>query len=221
MLKSKHFYGTDDLAPTDNIVGATLRSPLELWCHSLSMFEIAAPDPITDADRHKRFYNNWVRYYFFIPCGMNLWKPSDVAGYPAYYQDPNYYREWFHSSTITTRYLLGQMLLTGKKVIIGGTLNGIQLDIVPWFINHFQDDPSNAEWVVNRFLALLLPVPLTQDRSDYFLNEIFLDGLHPLSWLYDNWTPFQASNFTDDSYVRTPLENLVKAIMYSPEYQLI
>ncbi len=221
LLKSKHFYGQDDSLEPDTVVGATIRSPWELWCHSMSMFEVGVPDPITDADRHRLFYNGWVRNNFLIPCGMDLWKPSDVAGYPAYYQTPSFYREWFNSSTITTRYLLGQMLLTGKKVIVGGTLNGVQLDIVPWFTSHFTEDPSNATWVVNELISYLLPLPLPQERFDYFLNEIFLDGLHPLSWLYDNWTPYEDSNFTEDSYVRTPLENLVKAIMYAPEYQLI
>lgn len=221
LLISKHFYGQDDSPELDKVVGAKICSPWELWCHTLSMFEVSAPDPITDADRHRWFYNGWVRYSFLIPCGMDLWNPSDVAGYPAYYQTPSFYREWFNSSTITTRYLLGQMLLTGKKVIVGGSLNGVQLDIVPWFVKHFTEDPSNASWVVNELISLLLPLPLAQERLDYFLNEIFLDGLHPLSWLYDNWTPYEASNFTEDSYVRTPLENLVKAIMYAPEYQLI
>ncbi len=221
LLNSEHFYGMEENGATDTIIGATLRSPLELWCHSMSMFQIAIPDPVTDAERHRSFYNGWVRNNFLIPCGMDLWKPSDVAGYPAYYQEPSFYREWFNSSTITTRYLLGQMLLTGKKVIVGGSINGVQLDIVPWFVLHFTADPSNAEWVVTQFLSYLLPVPPSQDRINYFLNEIFLDGLSPLSWFYDNWTPFEASNFTEDAYVRTPLENLVKAIMYAPEYQLI
>ncbi len=221
LLKSKHFYGMDDDSSTDNIIGATLRSPLELWAHTMSMFQVAIPDAVTDGDRHKNFYNGWVRNNFMIPCGMDLWKPSDVAGYPAYYQTPNFYREWFNSSTITTRYLLGEMLLTGKKVIVGGSLNGAQLDVVPWFVEHFTADPSNAEWVVTQFLSYLLPVSPSQDRIAYFLNEIFLDGLSPLSWYYDNWTPFEASNFTEDAYVRTPLENLIKAIMYAPEYQLI
>lgn len=220
LLKSKHFYGSDT-ADMATVIGATIRSPFELWCHSMSMFEVVTPDPVTDADRHKTFYNNWVRNNFLVPCGMDIWKPSDVAGYPAYYQTPSFYREWFNSSTITTRYLLGQMLLTGKRVIVGGSIYGVQLDIVPWFVTHFTEDPSNAAWVVNEFVTNLLPLPLSQERLDYFLNEIFLDGLHSLSWFYDNWTPFEASNFTEDAYVRTPLENLVKAIMYSPEYQLI
>ena len=220
LLKSKHFYGMDGNEPNDTIIGATLRSPLELWCHSMSMFQIAIPDPVTDADRHRSFYIGWVRHNFMIPCGMDLWKPSDVAGYPAYYQTPSFYREWFHSSTITTRYLLGEMLLTGNKIITGGSLNGVQLDVVPWFVEHFTTDPSNAEWVVTQFLSYLLPVYPSEDRIAYFLNEIFLDGLSPLSWFFDNWTPFEASNFTEDSYVRTPLENLIKAIMYAPEYQL-
>lgn len=221
LLKSKHFFGQDTAVELNTVVGAMLRSPWELWCHSMNMFEVGLPDPTTDAERHRTFYNGWVRNNFMIPCGMDLWKPSDVAGYPAYYQTPSFYREWFNSSTITTRYLLGQMLLTGKKVIVGGSINGAQLDIVPWFVKHFKDDPSNATWVVNEFVTYLLPLPIPQERFDYFLNEIFLDGLHALSWLYDNWTPFEASNFTEDAYVRTPLENLVKAIMYAPEYQLI
>lgn len=221
LLKSQHFYGQDDGNITNNILGATLRSPFELFAHTMSFFNIAVPDPLTDAERHKFFYNGWLRNTFLITAGMNLFKPSDVAGYPAYYQEGSYHREWFNSSTITTRYLLGEMLLTGRKVIAGGSLNGVMLDVVPWFVTNFKEDPSNAEWVVTQLLNYLFPVMPSEDRINYFLNDIFLDGLHPLSWLYDNWTPFAVSNFTEDAYVRTPLENLVKAIMYAPEYQLM
>ena len=62
----------------------------------------------------------------------------------------------------------------------------------------------------------MLPEEVDANRFEYFYKKIFLDGLPPNDWTYEWEAYLTTGNATE---VRIPLERLVKAIMYSPEYQ--
>lgn len=215
LLKSVHFFDEDDSNSQDEIIGALMRSPLELVLHALSYFQVQIPDPITDPTEHyNRFYINGLINTFFPTAGMDLFKPADVAGYPAYYQEPDYQKNWFNSSTIITRYQLASMLIDGKRVLYNQRL-GAQLDIVDYVQNNIST-PSDATILVQELLDDLLPESADSDRFEYYLNEMFLDGVPAYDWTAD-WQAFEASG--DDSEVRPPLESLLTSLLYSQEFQ--
>ena len=198
-----------------------IKSPLELLTHTSAVLQFDWPTMKNKPFTSSKYYNGWFKQVL-QDAGMKLFAPSDVAGYPAYYQIPNFYREWFNSSTILSRYSLPEMVLTNQKVIRGGKIAGLQaFDVIPWFMNNVTTNRDDAFNVVNSFLQFNLGYVPDGDRYDYYLNDIFLDNLHPNSWKFDNWLPFEASGYTEDSFVRTPLENLLRAILYSQEYQLM
>lgn len=216
LLKSEHFYDEDDADSSDEVIGALIKSPLELGMHALSLFELQPPDPITDADRHHNtFYENWFRETFMEQAGLDIFAPPDVAGYPAYYQEPEFKRQWFNTSTIITRYKLGEMLLTGERVLQNGSLGGVQLDIAPWIKSRISD-PRDAELLVRELLGYMIPEQPDPERFGYFLS-ILLDDLSPINWRFE-WLNYETT--LDDSSVKIPLNALITAIMYSPEYQM-
>ena len=220
LLTSVHFFDEDDGEASDEIIGTIFKSPLELLLSSLSFFKIPIPDPELEADNHyKTFYHQAVQRVFFGSANFFLFLPPSVAGYPAYYQQPEYFRKWFSSNSIASRYKLPEMLLTGKRVLKSGGLGGVILDSVSFVANPSHiTDPQDATTIVKELLEYLLPEEPDPDRFDYFLNGVFLNGLSPKNWKFE-WQNFLSTG--DASDVKIPLDRLIKGIMHSPEFQLL
>lgn len=220
LLQSEHFYDADDSDNKDEIIGGMIKSPMELFLQTVSFFNISIPSPTAAPFRHyQQFYSNIVINRMFMASGLPIFFPSDVAGYPGYYQEPDYSRQWFNSSTIIARYKLPQQLLSGRQSY-GTNPNGtiyIRLNIVPWTKNSgFFSDPSDPYALVQELLNYLLPEEIDNDRFNYFYLDVFLDNLPPADWTYE-WQNYLATG--NETEVKIPLERLVNAIMYSPEFQ--
>ncbi|MDX2281883.1 MAG: DUF1800 family protein [Saprospiraceae bacterium] len=220
LLASQHFYDADDSDNANEIIGGIIKSPLELVLQALSFFNITIPNPVTqNNDHYITFWTSGVSERMLGYANMLLFYPPDVAGYPAYHQQPDYNRQWFNSSSIIARYKLPQMLLTGKRVL-GSSPNssiGIKLNIAPWVKNSgVISDPSDPFVLVHELISYLLPEQIDTDRFDYFYFKIFLDDLPPADWTYE-WQNYLSTN--NETEVKIALERLIYHIMYSPEYQ--
>jgi uncharacterized protein (DUF1800 family) len=215
LLKSEHFYDMDDTESTDEIIGALITSPMEQLLRTVTFFNIEIPDHITDTVTFYRFYRNFVQHTYTELSGMEIFAPTTVAGYEAYYQEPNYTKNWFNSSNIIARYKLGEMFITGLRILNSGNNGYVTIDMVDFVQNHVTD-PSNAQLVVEELVTYLIPETIDVDRMDYFLNDIFLDGLSPINWQVE-WNNYISSG--DDADVKIPLNNLYQTLMYCQEYQ--
>jgi Protein of unknown function (DUF1800) len=217
LLTSQHFYDADDSNAKDEVIGSLEKSPLDLFLFSMNQFDLPVPDPITAPEAHySTFYWRSVQVYFMEKANMKLFSPLSVAGYPAYYQAPDYNRGWFSASTIVPRYKLGDMLLQNKRFLGGSGLFGAQINTAAWVKANFPN-AADSETLVAEILELLMPEPPESKRFSYFLNTIFLNGLPAADWTYE-WADYVKTG--KDTEVKIPLQKLIRAIMVSPEYQL-
>jgi uncharacterized protein (DUF1800 family) len=219
LLSSQHFFATDNSSSVTNIVGGMVKSPLELTLQSISFFNLTIPNATDQARQRYLFYGNAVTDRMLNLAGLPLFNAADVAGYPGFYQAPDYSHSWFNSGSIIARYKLPTMLLSGKYTI-GNNPNGnmpVKLDIAPWVRDsNFFSDPSDPYILVSELLAYLLPKEVDNARFDYFYQSIFLDNLPPADWTYE-WQNYLGSNNATE--VTLALERLIKAIMYAQEFQ--
>ncbi|MEZ4893856.1 MAG: DUF1800 family protein [Saprospiraceae bacterium] len=219
LLKSEHFFDADDSDNADEIIGGLIKSPLELVYQSLSFFNLSPADPATEPGANYLFHEFGLAQRLFALANYSPFNPSDVAGYPGFYQDPDYSRAWFNSSTIIARYKVPAALLSGRRTIGSGVNQplGVKLDIAPWVkTSGVITDPNDPYVLVQDLLNYMLPEAVDNDRFNYFYDTVFLDHLPPADWSYE-WQNYLNSN--DDSEVKIALERLINAIMYSPEYQ--
>ena len=220
LLQSQHFFDLDDSDNADEIIGGLIKSPLELSLQAISFYQIPLPDPMTQPQEFFEFYTRGVLTRMFQYANLPIFFPDDVAGYPGLYQQPDYHRGWFNSSTIVARYKLPEMLLTGT-LAFGGAVNeplGIQLNIADWIKNSGNiSDATDPYVLVQDLLEYFLPEATDNDRFNYFYDTVFLDQLPPADWTYE-WQAYL--NTGDDTEVKIPLGRLINAIMYSAEYQL-
>lgn len=219
LLQSQHFFDADDSENADEIVGGMIKSPLELNYQAMSFFGMPLPDPVANTATYVQIFERGMLQRAFATANLPLFFAADVAGYPAYYQDPDYNRQWFNSSTIITRYKMPEMFLSGT-LTIGGQNNqplGTKINIAPWVRDSgVVSDPLNSQTLVEDLLKYLLPEAVDAERFDYFHVQVFLDNLPPADWTYE-WENYLLSNNATE--VTLALERLIKAILYSPEYQ--
>ena len=221
LFQSQHFFDADDSDNKDEIIGGLIKSPIELALQGISFLDLAAPDPDTDLEAYYDFFARGVLGRMFEQANMPLFFPPEVAGYPGYYQSPDYHRQWFNSSTIVARYKIPAMLLSGK-LTIGATPDdplGAQFDAAAWVKNSgVISDATDPYVLVQDLLEYLLPEETDTDRFNYFYNIVFLDQLPPADWTYE-WQNYLTMG--DDTEVKIPLGRLFNAVMYSAEYQLL
>ncbi|MCB0534148.1 MAG: DUF1800 family protein [Saprospiraceae bacterium] len=218
LFQSEHFFDADDTLSTDENLGALIKSPLDLALPTMAFFDVPIPDPVADTTAHYvTLYDKGIMGRLMDWAGMFMFYPPDVAGYPGYYQDPDYNRQFFNSATIIARYKWPEMLLTGTHAWGPGSAQdlGTKFDFATWLRDSgVIPDPSDSYVLVQELLRYLFPEEPDNDRFNYFHTTIFNDGLPPADWTYE-WQNFLSTG--DDSEVQLPLARLFNAMLYAPE----
>jgi len=214
LLSSEHFFDINNSSPQNNNFGALIKSPVDLVIGTFRTLNISLPtDPM---ELYHYAYSQGISR-MIDDQGMKFYKPIDVAGYPPYHQVPAYNRNWISANNLAERYHMANQLIDGK--ISDDTQNILyKLDTVA-FVEDSNNisDPSDANVLVQELVEIMFPQPIPQERLDYFVNTVLLNGLQPEMWT-DEWNSYAGGG--DDVGVRTQLDLLFKIMMQSPEYQL-
>jgi uncharacterized protein (DUF1800 family) len=217
LLTSEHFYDADDSDATDNTIGAIIKSPLQLLSEVSSMFSVTYPDPTTDALRYyNNFFLKFIHNVYYKAAGMEFYNPDSVAGYPAYYQEPGFDRNWFSSNTLIGRYKLIESLIEEKNTITSGNIYA-SLDTVLYVKNNITN-PSNPNDLVSEMADLLYPESIDTDRVNYFKSFLVEEGYQDYYWT-GVWNKYIGDN--DDVTVKSRLNALVIAMVNAAEFQLM
>ncbi|MBC8034158.1 MAG: DUF1800 domain-containing protein [Chitinophagaceae bacterium] len=207
LLKSEHFFD-----PLNQ--GCQIKSPLDTYIGLCREFSVKFPDP---AD----YINS---YYMWAYIGsssqnaqQNLGDPPDVAGWKAYYQEPQYYGLWINSDTLPKRNLFTDTLINagysrnGKKIVIDAVAFAASMP-----------NPGNPNDLINDSLRYLLRLPLSQSSKDQLKKDILLSGQVTDSYWTSAWINYVANPNDNMAYttVLTRLKELYKYIMNLAEYQL-
>ena len=101
LFGSEHFYDADNAVVDDDNHAAIIKSPLELVVGTIRYFGITLPAAGTEA------YDEAIGNGIIGPMrlqGMDLLEPYEVAGYPAYHQNPDFNRNWISHNHLARRY---------------------------------------------------------------------------------------------------------------------
>jgi len=217
LFSSEHFFDEDTPDTSDNILGSLIKSPLELLIGSLKYFNVTLPpwDVSTQAELEAYFDHSFRNSLngLLKAQGLEILNPPEVAGYPAYHQGPSFPRNWISSNTLAERYALIPTLQKGRTV---DSVLYYKLDIVDFVANNISA-PHDGVVLVNELLDALFPIVVSQERRDYFIYDVLLDGLQLYNWT-NAWVSYTSTQ--DDSAVRPTLEILLNGILQAPEYQL-
>lgn len=217
LLMSRHFLGDSESVESIVHIGSLIKSPLELTLQTISFFNLSVPDPINNPRAH---YINWftlglLKNVYKDSMGFVPFYPQDVAGYPPFYQEPKYDKGWINSTSIVGRYQFMVQLLRAKEDDKDFGL--VRLDTVD-FIENSISNPFLADEIVKTLVLYLFPLPISENRFNYFLQTKFLDGHSEKVWRSE-WRNYKNTN--DSSIVRGSLDRLLVAIANAPEFQVM
>ena len=220
LFESQHFYDEDDANSSNEIIGALVKSPVELVFHLINHFNVEIPDPATETYFYYKFMYQGVFKNLFKKSDFLLFSPPSVAGYPGYYLEPAWDRNWFSSNSIVGRYSIPYQLIKGRlKSRQDPYMGGGKLDVVAFVANpEYINNPVDAYDLVSELTEYIYCEMPDQNRLDYFVHDILLQGIAIEDWTYE-WTLYEITG--DDSEVRIGLERLLIAMLHTPEYQLM
>lgn len=168
LLSSRHFYSKLNDAPK-------IKNPMEFIIGALKQLEVVMPD-----DLSSRYH--FCHYLFELGAlmQMELFKPPGVAGWKAYYQAPQFDRNWINASTLQCRSQFTDALtnINGMDSMSG---NSERVKLNPLSLLSELDNPADPDKLIAQLATLLFMHPITVNQQN-LLKEVLLGGLPGYEW---------------------------------------
>jgi hypothetical protein len=221
LFKSEHFFDLENR-------GGIIKSPVDFLIGYTRVFDISNNNyqHPTDNTKHiifpgssdyvEQYYMWFLIQYYASLHQQNIMDPPSVAGWPAYYQIPNFHEIWINSDTLPNRNEVTDYLtLTG----IGYQGFRIQVDTVR-FAAKFSS-VSNPNDFIDDLLMFLHTLEVSQDQKDYMKSVLLYGQTQDYYWTND-WNAYVSdpNNVSKRTAVETRLKLLFKYLMNLAEYQL-
>jgi len=206
LLKSAHFHDASNR-------GCFIKTPLDLVVGTLRSLGSTLPD----SSNLPLQYQVWLAFQDqSASMQMELLSPPNVAGWPAFHQDPVYYQAWISSDTLPRRVQFTDRCLGTKGYQIG-TWYALA-DVIG--LAKTTSDPSDLATLVSELSASFLAISPTGNQEAY-LRAILLGGAPDYEWP-NGWNAYTLapSDATKKSVVESRLRALFKAMAAMAEYQL-
>jgi uncharacterized protein (DUF1800 family) len=206
LFKSEHFY---DVANQ----GCVIKTPADLVIGAMREFNVAMP-PATDWDTS---YGHWNTLYSWMTnMGLNLHDPPNVAGMPAYYQEPAFHEYWITADTLPKR-----NQFTDVMTSTGYTRNGfkMQFDFVAFAKTLF--NPGNPNELVDEAMQYIYRLGLSPQVKQQTKTQLLLSNQQYDYYWTNAWSAYLASpTVANLNIVNTRLKDLFRYLMDLSEYQL-
>jgi len=210
LFSSQHFF---DPANFNSII----KSPVDFTAGLCREYQVQFPDTANYTD----LYNLWeqVRNQS-ASMQQNIGDPPNVAGWQAYYQEPQYDKLWISSDTLPRR-----NLFTDRMVNNGFARNESKAIIDAVAFTKSLPDPSNPDQLINGAVSRLYNMDLPAADKAFIKSSILLSGLTGMQsdhYWTDSWNNYLANpgdKKNTDQLVKK-LKALYKYLMNRPEYQL-
>ena len=213
LLKSSHFFDAWNM-------GCVIRNPIDHAVGTIRQCGIVMPDPAT------QLYQYANALYAVVSLGANgqmtLCAPPNVAGWPAFWQEPMFYEIWITSDTLPKRNQFTDALTgNGYTYRDSTSKNPVTVVFDPWKFLTFISDPSDVNIIIAEASQYLFPGSLSQDQIDS-VGEAMMGTKNYYEWDTKLWPDYTAKP-TDTALknqVAAAIRNLVKTLMDMAEYQL-
>lgn len=206
LFSSDHFFD-----PVNR--GCLIKSPIDFTVGLSREMEMVFPDA-TD------YVNQYYMWDYLRTqasnMAQNIGDLPNVAGWPAYYQEPQYHELWINSDTLPRRNQLSDVMNN-----TGYTRNGKKIVIDPIAFADKLPNPADPNLLIDGTLTQLYTISVSQQLKD-FLKSILLSGQISDHYWTDAWTTYKASpgNAMAKTVVFTRLQAMLKYLMDLSEYQL-
>ncbi|NUN68493.1 MAG: DUF1800 domain-containing protein [Bacteroidetes bacterium] len=214
LFNSAHFFDPLNM-------GCVIKTPLDVTVGLCREFGINAvstavpPAALTDAQRygiwdHLRTQSSAMQ--------MHIGEPPNVAGWPAYYQEPQFYEIWINADTLPKRNQFTDTMVTTSGYTRSSTR--LVVDVIA-YAKRFPA-PADPTALVNDIVRHLYAIPVSETLKTSLKTGSLLSGQASDHYWTDAWNAYIAnpSDTQAKNAVITRLQALLKALMNAAEYQL-
>jgi hypothetical protein len=212
LLGSEHFFDMVNM-------GCMIKSPIDLTIGAVRQMSVAFP-PESDTEM---LYSSWsTLVHNAEEMQQFIGNPPNVAGWPAYWQTPQFYEMWINAMTLPKRNQFTSRVINefGYGVNVNGTVFHLKIDIIAWVQSLPAAVAADCNQLIAEMVKLLLAIPLTANQMA-FLNDTLLPGLPDFEWTVE-WQDFLSApnDATKRNAVESKLRALARQIMGLAEYHL-
>jgi hypothetical protein len=207
LFKSEHFYDVISR-------GCYIRTPLDFLCGTFRTFDIQLPTNFSVEKTYAIW--NYVRSYGAV-INQDLGDPPNVAGWPEYYQEPEFHELWINSTTLPKRFEFTDMMLNSG--FSAGTGTAIKIDL-PHFAKLYPNvaDPNG---LVDYCCKMLLGIDLPQSYKDSLKVSTLLTGQTSDYYWTGAWVAYLGNpNTANTNIVKSRLTSLMLELTHLAEHHL-
>jgi uncharacterized protein (DUF1800 family) len=206
LFKSEHFFDVLNQ-------GCIIKTPADIVIGSMREYSVAMP-VTTDWDTN---YGHWnTLYTFMVNLGLNLHDPPNVAGMPAYYQEPLFHEIWITADTLPKRNQFTDIMAN-----TGYSRNGfrMQFDFVAYAKT--LSNPGNPNDLIDDALKYIHRLSLSTQVKQQTKTQILLSNQTNDYYWTSAWGAYIANPSTANfTIINTRLKDLFRYLMDLSEYQL-
>lgn len=164
LFQSDHFF-------SEEAYGCSIKSPIDFHIGMIRQFEMEL-----STDMATLYKQTVGVYYNANQLGMQYYKPPNVAGWKAYYQEPGLHRIWINSVSLPKR-----INFAYKGVNQGFDFEGSLFEFDPLKIVLKMEVQTDPNKVIEDFGKIFLPKPLSVGQINA-LKEVLIPGLPDFEW---------------------------------------
>jgi len=209
LFKSEHFFDALN-------IGCHIKSPVDFLIGICREFDVVFPNSTT------YYVDTYALWRVFITTALDLSQelgnPPNVAGWPAYYQEPQFHQLWINSNSLPRRNLFSDTIISA-----GFTKNGKKIVIDPIAYVAKLNNPSDPNELINESLMNLFMISISQESKNYIKTQFLLSGQSSDSYWTTAWTNYISSptNTTYKNVVFTRLQPMFKYLMALSEFNYL
>lgn len=208
LLQSEHFY---------NVTACMIKSPMDLMMSVTRGLGINPPQGEVE-DEYDHAYHHYI---MSSDLEQALFYHPNVAGWKAYYQEPQFDKLWINNLLLPKRHEYCRLMVEG------GTFNYNDVNyrvttLVPVLeIVKNITDAADPNVLVNKLVEIMFNFPIT-DKQLISLKEILIGGLPDFEWTveYSDYLANPSDQALKDS-VENKLKRLFSVMVRMSEFQMM
>ncbi len=207
LFTSTHFYDTER-------IGCMIKPPIDLVLGVVRTFR---PPDLFPAEKNKMHWAYRTLRKTMATAQQDLFNPPNVAGWPAYYQEPFFHEIWINADTLQKRVKYTNDM-SSDGYLLDEAYEKSYIDEI--YAASLVSEPGVITTLITEWAFLLFPVPLNDNQIEACKNVV-LSGLPDYEWSVE-WGDY-VNDPTNDAKlqpVRTKLRALLRYMMGMAEHQI-
>ena len=206
LFKSEHFYDVLNQ-------GCIIKTPVDIVVGSMREYNVSMP---LASDWNTSYGHGYTLYIFMYITGIDLHDPPNVAGMPAYYQEPLFHEIWITSDSLPKR-----NQFTDIMTATGYLRNGFRMQFDFVAFAKALTNPGNPNDLVDEALKYLYRINLSPQVKQQMKTQMLLSGQQYDYYWTNAWSAYIASpTVANFNIVNIRLRDFFRYIMNLSEYQL-